>query len=177
MPKSGRGKTVSRIKLAKKSPFEVYQTRLEEHLSIVSKAVDTMLTELPRAINYPELHSRMNFDLSMARSHLEQIENLVAQRGIAAPFSLETVSSVIDNVSSLLHGGETNDVLTNAMAAAGYKAHQIASFDALIALAAHLGFEADLKTLSSMREEEYSSARWLERNMGAIVKRYLTCQN
>ncbi|WP_197460366.1 DUF892 family protein [Gluconobacter albidus] len=164
---------MNKIKSSIQFTLDIYLDALRDHLSIESKAIETALSELPVCERYPGLCRRMEQDLAMGRSHAREITILLSRHGHPAPVPHETVSSILNTVSGLLHGGEARDVLKNVLATSGYRAHQITSLQMLIVLARQLGFAQDASALECLKDEETASAEALAGLMPDIVSQYL----
>lgn len=163
----------SRTKSAEKSVVDIYLERLQDHLSIETKTIETVLSELPGCARYETLCNQMRQDLSMRRAHAEDIRTLLGRHGHPAPAAHETVSSILNTVSSLFHGGEDNDLIKSILTDISYRSYQIASLDVLILLADRLGFTSDVATLKRLHTEENVSIDLLHTNLPNTLEEYL----
>lgn len=164
----------SRTKSAEQTALDVYLERLLDHLAIETKTIETVLSELPGCARYENLSVQMKQDLTMRRAHADEIRMLLGRHGHPAPAAHETVSSILNTVSSLLHSGEENSLLKSILTDISYRSYQIASLDILILLANRLGFTSDLSTLDRLRIEENTSIGLIQKNLPKILTEYLS---
>lgn len=162
-----------RIKIAEKTVLDVYLERLQDHLAIETKTIETVLSELPGCERYETLCHQMRQDLTMRRKHADELRTLLERHGHPAPAAHETVSSILNTVSSLLHGGEESNLLKSILTDTSYRAYQVASLDMLILLAERLGFTGDLTSFQRLREDEIASINQLRQNLPDILTTYL----
>lgn len=164
----------SRIKSADKTVLDVYLERLQDHLALETKTIETVLSELPGCARYEVLSAQMKQDLTMRRAHADEIRMLLGRHGHPAPAAHETVSSILNTVSSLLHAGEENNLLKSVLTDISYRSYQIASLDVLILLASRQGFTSDLSTLERLRTEESASTGLIHKILPDILTEYLS---
>ncbi|EHH67672.1 DUF892 family protein [Gluconobacter morbifer] len=162
-----------KAKSTERTALDVYVDCLRGHLAIETRAVENALSDLPACEQQARLSARLEQDLTMGRSHVNEITIILARHGHHPPVPHETVSSVLSTVSSFLHGGDDDDILQRTLKTVGYRAHQLASFETLIRLASRLGFAEDVKILTCLRDEEITSADWLGANLTSIIDDYI----
>ncbi|AFW00734.1 hypothetical protein Gbth_017_035 [Gluconobacter thailandicus F149-1 = NBRC 100600] len=165
---------VGRTKSAEKTVLDVYLERLQDHLAIETKTIETVLSELPGCARYESLSAQMKQDLTMRRAHADEIRMLLGRHGHPAPAAHETVSSILNTVSNVLHGGEESSFLKSILTDISYRSYQIASLDILIFLANRLGFASDLSTLERLRTEENTSMALLHASLPDTLAEYLS---
>ncbi|MFT9448752.1 DUF892 family protein [Gluconobacter japonicus] len=163
-----------KIKAEKKNALDVYLERLQDHLAIETKTIETVLSELPGCARYENLSVQMKQDLIMRRAHADEIRMLLGRHGHPAPATHETVSSILNTVSSLLHSGEESSLLKSILTDISYRSYQIASLDILILLANRLGFTSDLSILDHLRTEENTSIGLTQKYLPNILTEYLS---
>ncbi|GAD10516.1 hypothetical protein GFGA_1c0604 [Gluconobacter frateurii NBRC 103465] len=163
----------SRTKSAEKSVVDIYLERLQDHLSIETKTIETVLSELPVCACYETLNHQMRQDLDMRRAHAEDIKTLLDRHGQPTPATHETVSSILNTVSSLFHG-EDSDLLKGVLTNISYRSYQVASLDILLLLAGRLGFVSDIVILKRLHTEEIISLDLLRKNFSNILTEYLS---
>ncbi|MBS1049806.1 DUF892 family protein [Gluconobacter japonicus] len=164
----------SRTKSAEKSVVDIYLERLQDHLSIETKTIETVLSELPVCACYETLNHQMRQDLDMRRAHAEDIKTLLDRHGQPIPATHETVSSILNTVSSLFHNGEDSDLLKGVLTNISYRSYQVASLDILLLLAGRLGFVSDIVILKRLHTEENISLDLLRKNFPDILTEYLS---
>jgi len=156
-----------------KSVVDIYLERLQDHLSIETKTIETVLSELPVCACYETLNHQMRQDLDMRRAHAEDIKTLLDRHGQPTPATHETVSSILNTVSSLFHG-EDSDLLKGVLTNISYRSYQVASLDILLLLAGRLGFVSDIVILKRLHTEENISLDLLRKNFSNILTEYLS---
>jgi len=162
-----------RTKSAETTALDIYLKRLQDHLAIETKAIETVLSELPFCERYGSVSAQMEQDLILRRKHVSDITALLSRHGRQTPAAHETVSSILSTVSSLLSTGEESNLLKNVLTDVSYRAHQIASLNMLAILADRLGFSSDLSLLERLRNEETASTDKLQQHLPVIVAQYL----
>lgn len=113
--------------MADKSATDDYGTGLRNQHAVESQAITTIKGQLGRMKVYPELHSRMQQDMTRSQQQAERLEQLLTRHDTGTSTAKETVTTIVGKVSGLVHVGSDDDVIKNDLAAVGFKAYEIAS--------------------------------------------------
>lgn len=151
----------------------IYLTGLSNQHAVEQQAIETVERELGRYDSYPELHARMQQEITRSREQAKRLETLLSQHGSKPSSTKETVTSVIGAVSGVVHVSASDQVLKDVFAATGFKAYEVASYTALIAMAQAAGASADVATLQRSLDEEKEMAAWHLDHLPGIVTTFV----
>lgn len=160
--------------MADKSATEFYLTGLRNQHAVEGQAVATIKGQLGRMEAYPELHSRMQQDMTRSEQQAQRLEQLLTRHESSTSTTKEAVTTIVGKVSGLVHSGSDDDVIKNVLAAIGFKAYEIASYKVLITLANASGAENDVSSLEQSQKEEMEMGDWLGEHIPMLVKANLS---
>ena len=155
---------------------DLYLTGLRNQHAVETQAIGTIQNELPRMDAYPELQSRMQADKDRSTEQGARLDRLLASHGTKASVAKEAASGAIATVTGLVHAVAPDDVLKNVLAAVGFKAYEIGSYKALIALAEAAGATDDVAVLEQSMKEEQEMGDWLGSHLPSFVQAYVKQQ-
>ncbi len=156
--------------MADTSATEYYITGLRNQHAVESQAVSTIKAQLGRMEAYPELHSRMQQDMTRSEGQATRLEQLLMQHESSTSAAKETVTTIVGKVSGLVHAGSDDDMIKNVLAAIGFKAYEIASYKVLITLAGLAGAASDVPILEQSQKEEMEMGDWLGEHIPMLVQ-------
>ena len=157
------------MNMANKSATGYYITGLRNQHAVEGQAVATIKGQLGRMEAYPELHGRMQQDMTRSQQQAERLEQLLTRQETGVSTAKEAVTTLVGKVSGVLHAGSDDDVIKNVLAAIGFKAYEIAAYKVLIALANESGAENDVLVLEQSQKEEMEMGDWLGEHIPALV--------
>ena len=160
-----------------KTALDVYLTGLRNQHAVETQAIGTLQNEMSYSTDYPELHAKMRLDKERSTAQAARLDALLEKHGSAKSAAKEVVAGAVATVSGFAHVGSGDDVLKNTLAAIGFKAYEIASYKALIALAQAAGASADTSTLEQSMKEEQEVGDWLGEHLPSLVTAYLGRQS
>jgi ferritin-like metal-binding protein YciE len=152
---------------------EIYLTGLRNQHAVESQAIETIERELDRMEDYPELHARMREEIGRSQTQQARLEALLSAHGTSHSSAKETVTSAVGKVAGLVHVSASDEVIKNLLAAAGFKAYEVASYKALIAMAEAAGAAGDVQALEQSLREETEMATWQLDHLPGIVQTFL----
>ena len=153
--------------------LDVYVTGLRNQHAVETQAIGTIQNELSYTEPYPDLYARMKTDKEQSITQAARLDDLLARHGTSKSGVKEVVAGAVATVAGFAHVGASDDVLKNVLAAIGYKAYEIASYKALIALAEAAGAAEDRAVLEQSMGEEQEMGDWLGEHLPALVHAYL----
>jgi ferritin-like metal-binding protein YciE len=153
--------------------LDLYLTGLRNQHAVETQAIGTIQNELSYTKGYPDLYERMRLDKDRSTAQAARLDDLLAKHGHAKSLAKEMVAGAVATVAGFTHIGSGDDVLKNVLAAIGYKAYEIASYKALIALAEAANAGADRAVLEQSMQEEQEMGDWLGEHLPAIVQSYV----
>ena len=153
--------------------MDVYLTGLRNQHAVETQAIGTIQNELSYMEDYPDLHARMKTDKQRSETQAARLDDLLARHGSSKSTAKEAVVGAVATVAGFAHVGANDDVVKNVLAAIGYKAYEIASYKALIALAEAAGADQDKGVLEQSMQEEQEMGDWLGSHLPALVHAYL----
>ena len=153
--------------------MELYVTGLRNQHAVETQAIGTLQNQLPRMTAYPELHARMQADKDGSEQQAARLDQILAGHDTNKSFLKEAVAGTVATVAGFAHAPSGDDVLKNVLAAIGFKAYEIGSYKALIALAEAAGAAEDVSFLETSMKEEQQVGDWLGSNLPGIVRAYL----
>ena len=156
--------------------MDLYLTGLRNQHAVETQAIGTIQNELPRMQPYPDLHTRMQQDKARSTEQAARLDKLLAKHGTSASVAKEAASGAIATVAGFLHGFASDEVLKNVLAAVGFKAYEIGSYKALIALAEAAGATDDTAVLEQSMKEEQEMGDWLGGHIPSFIQAYLAQQ-
>ncbi|WP_193227702.1 DUF892 family protein [Aureimonas psammosilenae] len=156
--------------------LEVYLTGLRNQHLVETQAIGTLQNEMAYTKDYPELHGRMQMDKDRSTEQAARLEQLLERHGTSKSYFKEAVGGAVATVAGFAHAVSNDDVLKNVLAAIGYKAYEIASYKALIALAEAAGASEDRTVLEHSMKEEQEMGDWLGEHLPGLVRSYLEKQ-
>ena len=152
---------------------ELYLTGLRNQHAVETQAIGTIQNELPRMDPYPELQAHMRADKERSTEQAARLDQLLARHGTKASVAKEAASGAIATVAGFVHGLASDEVMKNVLAAVGFKAYEIGSYKALIALAQAAGATDDVAVLEQSMKEEQEMGDWLGSHLPDLVRAYL----
>jgi ferritin-like metal-binding protein YciE len=156
-----------------KAALDVYLTGLRNQHLVETQAIGTLQNEMTYTKEYPELHARMQEDKDRSTTQAARLEELLARHGSSKSLIKEAIGGAVATVAGFAHVVSDDDVLKNVLAAIGYKAYEIASYKALMALADSAGASADRSVLEQSMKEEQEMGDWLGEHLPNLVSTYL----
>ena len=162
--------------MSEASAKEVYLTGLRNQHAVETQAIGTIQNQLTHTTGYPELHARMQADKERSTTQAARLDQLLDKHGSSKSLLKEAVSGAIGTVAGFAHAVSADDVLKNVLAAIGFKAYEIASYKALIALADAAGAGGDKSVLEQSMKEEQEMGDWLGEHLPSLVSQYLKQQ-
>ena len=156
--------------------LEVYLTGLRNQHAVEPQAIGTLQNEMTHTQSYPELHARMAMDKERSTTQAARLDDLLAKHGSAKSLGKEAIAGAVATVAGFAHVAAKDDVLKNVLAAIGFKAYEIGSYKALIALADLAGATGDKAILETSKREEEEMGDWLGEHLPSLVRAYLEQQ-
>ena len=153
--------------------MDLYVTGLRNQHAIETQAIGTLQNEIPRTTAYPELHAHMQQDKDSSEQQAARLDQILAKHDTKKSVLKEAVSGAVATVAGFAHAPAGDDVLKNVLAAIGFKAYEIGSYKALVALAQAAGANDDVSFLETSMKEEQEMGDWLGTNLPNIVQMYL----
>ena len=153
--------------------MELYVTGLRNQHAVETQAIGTLQNQLPRMTAYPELHARMQADKDSSEKQAARLDQILATHDTKKSALKEAVAGTVATVAGFAHAPSGDDVLKNVLAAIGFKAYEIGSYKALVALAQAAGVNDDVSFLETSMKEEQEVGDWLGTNLPNIVQSYL----
>jgi ferritin-like metal-binding protein YciE len=159
--------------MSEANALDLYLTGLRNQHAVETQAIGTIQNEMTYTKDYPELYERMRTDKERSTGQAARLDDLLAKHGSVKSLGKEAVAGAIATISGFAHVGSGDDVLKNVLAAIGFKAYEIASYKALIALAGAAGASADQAVLKQSMTEEQEMGDWLGEHLPSLVQAYL----
>ncbi len=156
-----------------KTAIDVYLTGLRNQHAVETQAIGTIQNQLTYMEKYPDLHARMKTDKERSTAQAGRLDDLLDRHGSSKSLLKEAVTGAVATVAGFTHVAAGDDVIKNVLAAIGYKAYEIASYKALIALAEAAGASADKAVLERSMTEEQEMGDWLGEHLPSLVHAYL----
>ena len=156
-----------------KAVMDFYLTGLRNQHAVETQAIGTIQNELIYMEAYPDLHARMKADKARSESQAARLDDLLAKHGTVKSLAKEAVVGAVATIAGFAHVAAGDDVIKNVLAAIGYKAYEIASYKALIALADAAGVEQDKSVLEQSMKEEQETGDWLGEHLPSLVQAYV----
>ena len=153
--------------------LDIYLTGLRNQHAVETQAIGTLQNEMSYTERYPDLHDRMRMDKERSTTQAARLDKLLDKHGSAKSLAKELVAGTVATVAGFAHVASSDDVLKNVLAAVGFKAYEIASYKALIALAQAAGASEDTAALEQSLKEEQEMGDWLGEHLPALVGSYL----
>ena len=153
--------------------MDVYLTGLRNQHAVETQAIGTIQNEMSYMEAYPDLLAKMKTDKQRSETQAARLDDLLARHGSSKSIAKEAIVGAVATVAGFAHIGANDDVLKNVLAAIGYKAYEIASYKALIALAEAAGADQDKGALEQSMKEEQEMGDWLGSHLPDIVRAYL----
>ena len=153
--------------------MDVYLTGLRNQHLVETQAIGTIQNEMSYMEAYPDLLAKMKTDKQRSETQAARLDDLLARHGSSKSIAKEAIVGAVATVAGFAHIGANDDVLKNVLAAIGYKAYEIASYKALIALAEAAGADQDKGALEQSMKEEQEMGDWLGSHLPDLVRAYL----
>jgi ferritin-like metal-binding protein YciE len=153
--------------------MDVYLTGLRNQHAVETQAIGTIQNELSRMEPYPELYARMKADHERSVTQAARLDDLLAKHGTSKSIAKEAVTGAVATVAGFVHATSDDEVLKNVLAAVGFKAYEIGSYNVLLTLADAAGAVADKAVLEQSMKEEQEMGDWLGSQLPNVVHAYL----
>jgi ferritin-like metal-binding protein YciE len=153
--------------------MDVYLTGLRNQHAVETQAIGTIQNELGRMEPYPELYARMKADHERSVTQAARLDDLLAKHGTSKSIAKEAVTGAVATVAGFVHATSDDEVLKNVLAAVGFKAYEIGSYNVLLTLADAAGAVADKAVLEQSMKEEQEMGDWLGSQLPNVVHAYL----
>ena len=151
--------------------MDVYLTGLRNQHSVETQAIGTVKNELDRMEPYPELHAKMAEERQRSTTQAARLDDLLARHGTKASLTKEAVAGSVATVAGFVHMTADDEVLKNVLAAIGFKAYEISSYEMLITLAGAAGAAQAVPVLEQSIKEKMGD--WLGSHLPDFVHAYL----
>ena len=130
---------------------------------------------------YPELHARMQADKERSTTQAARLDDLMAKHGTSKSVAKEAVSGTVATVAGFAHAGAGDSMLKDVLAAVGFKAYEVASYQVLLTLAQTAGAQAagaagDTSVLRQSMQEEQEMGDWFDSHLTDLVHAYVRQQ-
>ena len=153
--------------------MDLYLTGLRNQHAVETQAIGTIKNELSRMEPYPDLHAKMQQEMTRSTTQAARLDDLLAKHGTKASLAKEAVTGTVATVAGFVHAGAADEVLKNVLAAVGFKAYEIGSYKVLLTLADAAGASADKTVLEQSMKEEQEMGDWLGSNLPSFVHAFL----
>ena len=153
--------------------MDIYLTGLRNQHAVETQAIGTVKNELSRMEPYPELHAKMQQERERSTGQAARLDDLLAKHDSSASVAKEAVSGAIATITGFAHFAAEDEVLKNVLAAIGFKAYEIGSYKALIAMAKAAGAVGDIAVLEQSMKEEQEMGDWLGSHLPDFVQAFL----
>lgn len=151
--------------------MDVYLTGLRNQHSVETQAIGTVKNELDRMEPYPELHAKMAEERQRSTTQAARLDDLLARRCAKASLTKEAVAGSVATIAGFVHMTADDEVLKDVLAAIGFKAYEISSYEMLITLAGAAGAAQDVPVLEQSIKEKMGD--WLGSHLPDFVHAYL----
>jgi ferritin-like metal-binding protein YciE len=152
---------------------EVFVQGLRNQHAVEVQTIATIEKQLSRYDNYADLHAQIQQDLTNSKAQAARLEKLLSHHDTSASSVKGTVRSVVGTVAGMVHVTADDQVVKDVLAATGYKHYEIASYNALMAIAEAVGDVDRPPVLRESLAEEETMATWLHDHTPQIVAAYL----
>ncbi len=154
----------------------IYLTGLRNQHAVETQAIGTVKNQLTRMESYPELHAKMQGEMTRSTEQAARLDSLLAKHGTSASVTKEAVTGAVATVAGFAHSLSQDEVLKNVLAAVGFKAYEIGSYKVLITLAEAAGAPDDISVLEQSMKEEQEMGDWLGSHIPSFVGAFLKQQ-
>ena len=166
--------------------MDAYLVGLRNQHAVETQAIGTIQNQLGRMKPYPELHARMQADKERSTTQAARLDELMAKHGTSKSMAKEAVNGTVATVAGFAHAGAGDSMLKDVLAAVGFKAYEVASYQVLLTLAQAAGAQAagaqaagaagDTSVLRQSMQEEQEMGDWLNSHLTDLVHAYVRQQ-
>ena len=149
--------------------MDAYLVGLRNQHAVETQAIGTIQNQLGRMKPYPELHARMQADRERSTTQAARLDDLMAKHGTSKSMAKEAVSGTVATVAGFAHAGAGDSMLKDVLAAVGFKAYEVASYQVLLTLAEAAGAAGDTSVLRQSMQEEQEMGDWLDGHLTDLV--------
>ncbi|WP_428394520.1 DUF892 family protein [Lichenicoccus sp.] len=156
--------------------MDAYLVGLRNQHAVETQAIGTIQNQLGRMKPYPELHARMQADKGRSTTQAARLDELMAKHGTSKSVAKEAVSGTVATVAGFAHAGAGDSMLKDVLAAVGFKAYEVASYQVLLTLAEAAGAAGDTSVLRQSMQEEQEMGDWFDSHLADLVHAYVRQQ-
>jgi ferritin-like metal-binding protein YciE len=133
---------------------------------------------LEKQVNSSEVHravrERAGIHLDETRAHAERVQQCLEMLGHTPSPIKTTAAQVMESGKKFMTMFARDERVKDYLAATGAEHFEVACYRALIAAAQFAGEEGIVPLLEQNLSEDTATARWLENNIAAVVRDYLS---
>lgn len=133
---------------------------------------------LEKQANSGEVHrairERAAIHLDQTRAHAERVQRCLDMLGTTPSTVKSTASQVLETGKKYMTMFARDERVKDYLAMVGSEYFEVACYKALIVAARHAGEERLVDELSQNMREDAETARWLDDNIDAVIRDYLS---
>jgi ferritin-like metal-binding protein YciE len=152
---------------------DIYVTGLQNAHALEAQAIQLCQRQVERLENYPEMRERLSQHLEESRRQQARIGEILDTLGTSPSMLKDIGTSIMGNMAAVGHAVMQDEVLKNSFANYAFEHFEIASYRALMEMAAAAGDASAPQLLQQSLDEEIAMARWIEQNLSPTVQRYM----
>lgn len=151
-----------------------FVTGLKNAHGLETQAEQIMQRQLDRLERYPEVAAQLRVHMQETERQKERLDSLLSQYKASVSTIKEAAMGFMGTLQTLGHSMSDDEILKNTFANLAFENFEIASYKSLIAMAEEFGQTQAIGLLQQSLNEEEKMARWINDNVGAITKQYLS---
>jgi len=139
-----------------------------------NQALSMMQPQVKRIENYPDVAQRLEQHIRETEGQRSRLENLLQSFGESTSSLKDAALSAVGSMAALGHSVAGDEIIKNSLANFAFENFEIAAYKSLLSVCQLGDFGQADQVLRQNLEEERAMADWLDRNLDAVTKRYVS---
>jgi ferritin-like metal-binding protein YciE len=151
----------------------IYVTGLVNAHALENQALSIMQCQVEHIENYPEVSNKLHQHIAETNTQIARLDQILASLGERASSVKDTVTSFIGNLAALAHVPMRDEILKNTSANYAFENYEIATYNALIAMAEAAGQSDSIDPLHQSIAGEERMASWIKDHLRDVTLKYV----
>lgn len=155
---------------------DIFVVGLRNAHAVENEALSIMNRQIERIENYPEMAARLREHVDETNRQIQRLDEILGGLGEDASTFKDMSASIMGNMAAMGHAMAGDEILKNAFADYAFENYEIAAYRSLIDVAEAAGARQAVSLLQTSLTEEEEMARWIEAELPAVTRRYLSLE-
>jgi len=152
---------------------DIYVTALRNAHALEAQAIQILSRQAERIENYPAMLERLHQHIEESRNQSARLEQILDRIGASHSAIKDAMTGFMGNMAAMAHVAAQDEVIKNTFANYAFEHYEIASYEALLAVADAAGDAQAPALLRQSLDEEQRMAQWIDDHLPETMRTYM----